>query len=137
MLGEVYFCGNTNFNVIAMKIFKLFIVLFISFSAYSQDCQINVYEALKYKGQKTTVCGIVTQIYTPNDIEGNPVYINMGGKFPNHKFTIVIWGDDILKFKNGLEEYKDRHIAVTGKIKEYDGKAQIVLKDPKQIRINK
>lgn len=120
-----------------MKLFKLFLILFISYSAYSQDCDVNVYEALKYKGQKVTVCGIVTQIYTPNDVEGNPVYINMGGKFPNHSFTIVIWGDDILKFKNGLEEYKGRHISVTGKIKEYEGKAQIVVKESKQIKINK
>ena len=120
-----------------MRFILMYFVFMIGFSTSAQDCNINVYEALKYKGKEMTVCGIVTQIYTPEYVEGKPVYINMGGNFPNHSFTIAIWGDDVLKFNKGLQKFKNKHIAITGVIREYKGKAQIILKNPNQIRIIK
>jgi hypothetical protein len=47
----------------------------------------------------------------------------------------VIWGSNRSKFKIPEEDYKDRKICVTGKITAYDGLPEIIVDDPKEIRI--
>lgn len=69
----------------------LFFLLFIS--TYSQDCKINAYQALEMLGKETTVCGEITQAFQPKYTRGNPVYLKMGGEYPDHSFTVVIWED--------------------------------------------
>lgn len=110
------------------------ITIFFIFSfAYSQDCKINAYQALEMLGKETTVCGEVTQVFQPKYTKGNPIYLNMGEKFPNHSFTIVIWEDKRGKMKMDLLKLEGKRVAVKGMVREYEGKAQIVVKDESQI----
>ncbi len=51
-------------------------------------------------------------------------FINFGDRYPNHDFSIVIWGE---------VEKKDlppigQHLCVKGLVSEYNGKPQIELK---------
>ncbi|NGX84885.1 hypothetical protein [Aequorivita sp. KMM 9714] len=120
-----------------MKPFLISLFLLCGTVVFSQDCTINAYQSLEYKDKKATVCGVVTQVYAAKSTQGKPVYLNFGGQFPNHSFTVVVWERDQSKFQLDLSEYEGKHIAVTGTVKEYDEKGQIVLRDPKNINIIK
>ena len=53
--------------------------------------------------------------------------------YPNQTFTVVIFQEDREKFGKPEETYRDQELCVSGKIAEYQGKPQIVAREPKQI----
>jgi hypothetical protein len=61
----------------------------------SGKCTATVYNSQDYDGQEIMVCGYVAQVNTIESINGQPTYINMGGKCPNHSFTVVVWKKNI------------------------------------------
>ncbi|MEN8242734.1 MAG: hypothetical protein ABFS17_12480 [Chloroflexota bacterium] len=62
--------------------------------------------------------------YKPG-INGEPTFCN-DQPYPNHLFTYLIWGED-------WSHYDQSCVLVSGEIVEYDGKAQIELKNEEQI----
>ncbi len=115
-----------------MRFFIIF--LFFSFQTIiAQDCTVDVKGASEYLGEEVTVCGLVSQVSTPLNNSGNPTYFNFGGYYPNHKFTAVLWESNKGNFRKDLDYYDGKRVAITGVIKEYRGKAQIVLVYPEQI----
>jgi DNA/RNA endonuclease YhcR with UshA esterase domain len=87
-------------------------------------------------GEKKTVCGMVASATYAIRTKGRPTYLNLDQPYPNQIFTVVIWGSDRKKFGNAPDAfYKGKTICVTGKIKSYKGKAEIIVNDPAQIKI--
>lgn len=122
--------------------YRILFFLLFSVGVFAQDCDKTVTEAYEVVGQEMTICGKVYQVATPKGIRGNPTYINMGDKYPNHPFTVVIWGRDTDKFVRdtdtfiyGLKAFEGKEIAVTGLVEEYRGKPQIIATDPEQIEV--
>ena len=73
-----------------------------------------------YVGKHKEICGKVTQ----EAVTRKGAFINFGDRYPNHDFSIVIWGE---------VEKKDlphigQHLCVKGLVSEYNGKPQIELK---------
>lgn len=117
-----------------MKYFILILFCLFSPGIDAQECDKTVFEAHEMIGEEAIVCGVVMQVATPKGIRGNPTYINMGARYPNHPFTVVIWGQDAMKFPMGtLKSFEGKEIAVTGLVEEYRGKPQIVVKEVEQI----
>lgn len=113
----------------------LFFLLF-SVSVSAQVCDKSVSEAHEVVGKEMTICGKVYQVTKPQGIRGNPTYINMGARYPNHSFTVVIWGQDAMEFPMGaLKAFEGKQIVVTGLVEEYRGKPQIIVKDVEQIEV--
>lgn len=93
-------------------------------------------EALKYHLQTKTVCGKIAGTQYAGKIKGQPALLHMGKPYPEHVFTIVIWGADRGKFNGAPEDlYRGKEVCVTGMIVEHNGKPQIVVKDPSQISL--
>ena len=92
-------------------------------------------EAAYHVGETATVCGVVASTKWATRTKGQPTFLNLDEPYPSQIFTILIWGSDRPAF--GLPEniYARKRICVTGKIKEYRGKAEIIAKNPKQIKI--
>ena len=63
-----------------------------------------------------------------------PTFLNFDHKYPDHTFTVVIFGEDRAKFGTPEKDYLDKDICVTGKIEDYNGKPQIVISEPGQIK---
>ncbi len=117
-----------------MKYILILFISFIPFWGFAQECDKTVFEAHEVVGQKATVCGVLMQVASPKGIRGNPTYLNMGKRYPDHPFTVVIWGRDFMQFPMGqLKSYEGKQIAVTGLVEEYRGKPQIVVKEVGQI----
>jgi micrococcal nuclease len=61
-------------------------------------------------------------------------FINVGAAYPNSPLRIVIFVKDIANFKNSIEDlYNYKNIGVTGVVKDYNGKPEIVITKPEEI----
>jgi DNA/RNA endonuclease YhcR with UshA esterase domain len=92
-------------------------------------------EAKEHFGDNATVCGEVVSTRYAASSKGQPTFLNLDKPYPNQMFTVVIWGSNRSKFKTPEEDYKDKKICITGKITAYDGLPEIIVDDPKEIRI--
>ena len=84
----------------------------------STSGQISVYEVDAHIGESTTVCGEVSQISQTS----KATYINFGGIYPKHKFSAVIWSNNIMPTSEGS------NVCITGLIESYKGVPQIVIR---------
>lgn len=84
-------------------------------------------------GESVAVNGIIANVFQSN--KGN-IFLNFGNPYPNQTFYAVIFSKDAAKFGN-VKAYEGKTVAVTGTIQSYKGKAEIILKDPGQIRVGK
>jgi len=121
---------NRFITIIALSLtlFTLFPIL------HAQENYITPEEAYKYIGETKTVCGTVASATYAVRSRGKPTFLNLNKPYPNHVFTIVIWGSDRGKFKNPPEVFfKGKEVCVTGLITTYRGKPQIEVSEPSQI----
>ncbi len=90
-------------------------------------------EAAKFYNQNRTVEGKIVATYNT----GKVCFLNFDRNW-KESFTAVIFAGDFDKFpKHPEEHYLNRTVRVTGLIKEYKDKPEIVVKSPKQIEIVK
>lgn len=90
-------------------------------------------DAGRYYGQTRTVEGRIAAAHNT----GKVCFLNFDKNW-KESFTIVIFASDFNKFKHSPEVmFLNRTVRVTGLIKEYKGKPEIVVKNPKQIEIVK
>lgn len=90
-------------------------------------------DALKHTGKKVTICDKVYGIKL--DDNSKKITLYLGGDYPHQLVTVIAVGDDKVNAKNRSEaDYKGKDICVTGIIVDNKGKAQITVKDTKQVR---
>jgi hypothetical protein len=93
-------------------------------------------EAHRHVGKVVTVCGHVDDTAWMERVRGRPTFLNLGGTYPQHTFTVVIWDDVRGRFETAPHVmFAGAEICVTGLVETYKGKPQIVLRDPKKIEI--
>ncbi len=92
------------------------------------DGSITPEEARNHIGQTAVVRGKVDRVYVS---QKGDVFIDMGGKHPNAPFTAVCFAQAIPT--DQLQQLNGKVISVKGKIKNYQGKVEIVLESPEQL----
>jgi len=93
--------------------------------------KISAGDAENYIGKKVMVCSLVYGVKELPTIN----FINVGARYPNNPLTIVIFPGDMQNFNKGLEVYEDKNICVTGIVKEYKSKPEIIITGPQDISI--
>jgi len=66
--------------------------------------------------------------------------LNLGFEkaYPNQCLTAVIFSSDLYKFVQSPEDYySNKTVRIMGKVKEYEGRPEIILETPNQIEIGK
>jgi hypothetical protein len=107
--------------------------LFCAHVSFSQTVQID--SLAKYAGKKVTICSKVTGTHVGKGDMQN-VSLNFGKPFPDNACSAYISADDVANFKYKPEEFlKDKDVCITGTVKMYKGKAEIVVTGPDQITI--
>jgi micrococcal nuclease len=92
-------------------------------------------EAGNYQNQEIIVEGKVAAAYRSKT---NTIFFNFEKSYPNQCFTAVIFSSSQNKFVDSPEKYySDKTVRVRGKIKEYQGKPEIILDSPAQIEMGK
>ncbi|HXW25578.1 MAG TPA: hypothetical protein VEK73_12615 [Xanthobacteraceae bacterium] len=90
-------------------------------------------EAASHVGESATVCGLVASATFAARSNGQPTFLNLGKPYPDQIFTAVIWGSDRSKFGSPETALKGKNVCVTGDIRLYRGRPEIILHDPKQL----
>jgi DNA/RNA endonuclease YhcR with UshA esterase domain len=91
-------------------------------------------QAKDHIGQTATVCGKVVGTRYLDSSNRQPTFLNFDKPYPDHTFTVIIFGENRAKFGKPEQDYLQKDICVTGEIKNYNGKPEIELSDPKQVK---
>jgi hypothetical protein len=86
-------------------------------------------QAQAHVGKVVTIEGAVSGIHKSNS---GVTFLDIGGQFPNNAFAAVIFKDDAGKFPD-ISAFGGKTVEVTGSIRLYQGRPEIILNDPAQI----
>ena len=109
----------------------IFSILFTTLLLFSS--KYSAQEAASHVGEEATVCGVVVSSHYAKSIKGEPTFLNLDAAYPEHIFTVLIWGNDREQFKKPEIRYKNQKICVHGEISSYKGIPQIILYSKKQL----
>lgn len=115
--------------------YLIIFICLVSSSLFAQDTVISVNEVRDYIGQEVIVQGKVDQVVHLTSVRGKPTYFNMGGKYPDNKFTLLLWESNKHKFTKGAQFYEGKTIKILDTIETFRGKPQIVISDPGQMEV--
>lgn len=91
-------------------------------------------QAKDHVGETATVCGKVADArYLESGSKST--FLNFDKPYPQNSFTAFIAGENRARFGTPEKDYAEKDVCVTGKIQNYNGKPEIVLTDPQQIKL--
>jgi TonB family protein len=104
--------------------------------APADDVAVITPEGAKHHvGQDVVVQGLVAQIGASKD--GDTLFLNFGGRYPDHVFNAVILSRNLRSFPDA-RSWEGRIIRVRGKVQLYKGKGkpEIILERQEQVTID-
>lgn len=113
----------------------LVLTAFAALFAYKASAQttVAVKNAAKHIGQTVKICD---KVFDGKLITSSNITLLNIGENASQQLTIMIPAADRAKFKGKPEiDYRGKDIIVTGKLATYKGKPEIIVSDPKQIKI--
>ena len=87
-------------------------------------------DAKAHAGQTLTVEGMVSNVHTA---ASGTVFLDMGGRYPDNAFAVVIFAADADKFPD-VDALAGKTVEVSGTVRLYRGKPEIVVKSTDQIK---
>lgn len=114
-------------KTVRLAVLFLFTILIVN--SYAQHV-IKSDSVKAYVGKEVTVKGVVSEITVT---KSGLTYLNIDGKYPDNKFTALVFKRDAEPFGD-LKAWEKKKIEITGKIDDYKGKPQMVLLKPDQIK---
>ncbi len=111
-------------------------LLFFSIAALNtasadQPLTIADTDAAAHVGQVVTVEGQVANVYVSS--KGN-CFLEFERAYPNEVFSGVVFSSSAAQFGD-LTSYQGKRVQITGRIRLYTGKPEIILESPDQLRI--
>lgn len=126
--------GGIRLAAVLEKYFKNPTILAIPLS--KDTIKITDAEAKDHIGEMALVCG---KVFTTKFFDGKgkkPTFLNLGASYPNQSLTIVIFEKDRPNFDYEPDKFLlDKNICVTGRIKLYNGKVEVIANKPEQLLI--
>ena len=90
-------------------------------------------DAGAHVGETATVRGVVASAKFAANSRSQPTFLDFERSYPNAVFTAVIFGDDRPKFGTPETSLRGKRVCVTGSIRDYRGKPEIILNHPSQL----
>ncbi|MEP6613182.1 MAG: hypothetical protein ABJA76_14880 [Mucilaginibacter sp.] len=115
-----------------MKKLMLFFIVIIAFSATAlAQKRFSADDFTKNLGKTGTLCDT---IYSLRIVSDTLVLLNMGGVYPNQKYTVAIKGNKVtLDYAN----LKGKPLCITGVFLMYKNRPEIEVSEPEQINKDK
>lgn len=88
-------------------------------------------DAKSHVGQSATIEGVVSDVH--HAASGSTIFLDFGGPYPDNAFAAVIFAKDESKFAD-VNSLRGKTVDVTGSIQLYNGKPEIILSQPSQIK---
>lgn len=95
--------------------------------------RLNPTEASDHAGQMAIVCGVVASAKYAQSTSGSPTFLNLDRPYPDHIFTVLIWGTHRSAFGTPERAFEGKRVCVSGRIEMYKGRPEIVAKVPSQL----
>ncbi len=90
----------------------------------------------EFVGQEVAASGPVVEVSARPDLDGAPIWINIGRQFPNSdRLAVVVWGEVDKTFENFLETLPGENVCVIGEVASYKGVAQIEITSRGQLQV--
>jgi hypothetical protein len=106
----------------------LSVVVFSSSLAFAADC-VSFAEARHYIGKTQCVSGTVFHVKQGSN---GVTFLDFCEDYEVCSFTAIVFEGDLSKLGD-VRQLKGRSVELQGRIEEYDGRAEIVLKKPQQL----
>lgn len=90
---------------------------------------LSINDAGQRAGQVGCVTGRVLRVYTSR---GGNTFLDFCSDYRNCPFTSVVFASDRDKFGN-LQALSTRRVEIRGEIETYQGRAEIIIRDPEQL----
>jgi hypothetical protein len=90
-------------------------------------------DAAGHIGETATVCGVVASAKFAASSRSQPTFLDFDKPYPNAVFTAVIFEADRSKFGTPEASLRGKRVCVTGQIRDYRGRTEIILTDPNQL----
>ena len=98
-------------------------------SAPAQQAIVADSAANHYVGRAVTVEGTVASMHVTRS---GTTFLNFGAAYPNQTFTAVIFRSAASRFPNP-QQWEGKRVRVTGGVRLYRGKPEIVLEETSQL----
>lgn len=109
----------------------LLALVLATFAAVAASAEpISPAEAAQHIGDAVAIEGTASQVHY--DKKSGVTFINMGGRYPNHTFTAVIFQDYSASFP-GVQAIEGKRVSISGTVKLYKGKPEIILRKASQL----
>jgi hypothetical protein len=92
---------------------------------------ISYVDAGNFVGESKCVFGKVEKVYASS---GGTIFLDFCPDYKTCPFSAVIFKSDSVKFSDP-EQYQGKTIEITGSVKTYQGRPEIILNDASQIKI--
>ena len=102
---------------------------YVSQESFQKDC-LKLQEASQHVGETQCVEGKIDHLYVS---QKGTVFLSFCPSYKTCPFQAVIFHSDAGKFTD-LQKLKGRLIQITGLVKTYQGKAEIIIHEPRQIK---
>lgn len=117
---------------VSMRALRLLLLLSLGIALAPTVAQpISASNAKSHVGEAATVCGTVASERTATTSRGKPTFINLDAPYPNQIFTILIWGENRMRF--GALPQRGSRTCATGTIQEYRGVPEIIVRNAGQL----
>ncbi|HXH48573.1 MAG TPA: hypothetical protein VNM47_04300 [Terriglobia bacterium] len=93
---------------------------------------VEISQAGLHTGENTCVEGRVLRVFTARS---GSTFLDFCQDYRNCAFGSVIFAGDRSRFGN-LGSLEGRKVEIAGEITTYNGRAEIIIRDPKQIRVS-
>jgi hypothetical protein len=91
-------------------------------------------EASAHAGETATICGAVESAHFAPRSRGQPTFLDFGRPYPNETFAALIWGSERPKFGEPEITLQGKRICVTGMIRLYRERPEVILNNPEQLQ---
>jgi len=91
--------------------------------------QYDFNEAANHIGEQAVVSGKIIKVFKS---KSGVTFLDFCQNFQTCKFSAVIFASDLAQFKN-VSDFEGKAVKVSGLIRSYGGKAEIILNGPDQI----
>lgn len=106
------------------------VLVFAAHRSVAQNRVVPDSQAAQYVGQTVTVEGTVARVSFSR--RSTTTFLNFGQAYPNQVFTAVIFRSAASRFPNP-QQWEGKRVRVTGTVRLYQGKPEIVLETPSQL----
>jgi hypothetical protein len=96
--------------------------------------EIDITKASEYEGKLVRIC---SRVYSTKVLNSNGMtFLNVGADYPDSPLAVVIYSDKLQNFSfKPIDYYKGKTICITGRIKIYKGKPEIIVSNESEIQI--